>query len=228
MKQYWQRWSTRIDALSPRERILVFAAAAVLVVALLQGLLLNPLLARQKALSQQAVTLETQMKAARAQYELLSAAAVSDPDGEDRARLATLRQQLGAMDERLQGIEKGLVPPRSMAKLLEDMLRRNGRLQLVSLTTLPVQGVGTETKQGPKSGPATSAGAEPAPGLYRHGVRIVVQGGFGDLYAYVRALEAMPWQMYWGKTELRVVAFPTETLTLTVYTLSLDKTWLSL
>jgi MSHA biogenesis protein MshJ len=33
--------------------------------------------------------------------------------------------------------------------------------------------------------------------------------------------------MFWGKAEMRIEAYPRITLTITLYTLSMDKTWLS-
>ena len=41
-------------------------------------------------------------------------------------------------------------------------------------------------------------------------------------------LEAMPWQLYWGKVNLNAESYPKVTLTLTLFTLSLDKKWLAI
>ena len=48
-----------------------------------------------------------------------------------------------------------------------------------------------------------------------------------DLVAYLVDLEQLPWRMYWGSVNLSAQTYPISRLTLTVYTLSLDKTWLS-
>jgi MSHA biogenesis protein MshJ len=47
------------------------------------------------------------------------------------------------------------------------------------------------------------------------------------LLRYVTALEKMPAQMFWGEANLSVEKYPDAVFTLTVYTLSLDKTWLA-
>jgi len=36
----------------------------------------------------------------------------------------------------------------------------------------------------------------------------------------------LPTQMFWGMAKMNVVQYPQAELTLTLYTLSLDKTWL--
>jgi len=44
---------------------------------------------------------------------------------------------------------------------------------------------------------------------------------------YLAALEKMPAQMFWGEISFSVDKYPDAVLTLTLYTLSLDKTWLT-
>ena len=51
-------------------------------------------------------------------------------------------------------------------------------------------------------------------------------GSYLDLLAYLKDLEKLPNQMYWGKLDLTVAAYPQVTLKLSVYTLSLDPAWL--
>jgi MSHA biogenesis protein MshJ len=57
-------------------------------------------------------------------------------------------------------------------------------------------------------------------------VKITVRGSYADLLQYLTALEKLPSQMFWGVAKMDVVQLPTAELSLTLYTLSLDKTWL--
>jgi MSHA biogenesis protein MshJ len=78
---------------------------------------------------------------------------------------------------------------------------------------------------------ATTAALPPSDGapLYRHGVEITVEGSYGDLMGYLSALESLPGpRLLWGGIKLKVEKHPTVQLSLTVYTLSLDKAWLEL
>ena len=63
--------------------------------------------------------------------------------------------------------------------------------------------------------------------MYKHGVEITVRGAYTDLYDYLIQLEQLPWHMFWGKLNVSTQDYPEITMTITVYTLSLDKTWLS-
>lgn len=64
--------------------------------------------------------------------------------------------------------------------------------------------------------------------LYRHGVEITVRGNYLDMIDYMAALESLPTQLFWGGAKLEVDDYPSARLTLTMYTLSLDPTWLKL
>ena len=58
-------------------------------------------------------------------------------------------------------------------------------------------------------------------------MQISLRGGYPELLRYVSALERMPAQMFWGEVTLSVEQYPYSVLTLTLYTLSQDKTWLT-
>lgn len=238
MKQYWQRLVSRIDALSLRERAMIFAMAAVILITLVTTVLLDPQFARQKQLSERIKQEQEKTAEIQAEIQQKVRAQATDPDAANRMRLQALKQQSAQMQGAMRDVQKGLVPPDKMSELLENILKQNGRLRLVSLKTLPVTDlnelVATESKTaGEKTAAAPASPAkpvnQPAAGfVYMHGVEIMVQGGYLDMMNYLAALEAMPWQLFWGRAKLSVDEYPKATLTLTLFTLSLDKAWLNI
>jgi MSHA biogenesis protein MshJ len=65
-----------------------------------------------------------------------------------------------------------------------------------------------------------------SPGLFRHGIELTVSGGYSDLYEYLKILEHLPSQLYWGRAELVVADYPAISLKLTLYTVSFNRAWL--
>lgn len=243
MKQHWNRLTAKIDGLSLRERVIIFTMIAVLTIAMFNALLLDPLFAKQKRLSQLLKSNQAQVDQMQAQMRQ-TINAQQDPDAANRARLKEVQQQLDHMHARLLDMEKGLVSPDRMPALLGDILRRDNRLKLVSLKTLPpspltetdrlntatsVEKVALSSGSSMKNAEtaAANAGLE-ADGVFRHGVEIVVQGNYLDMVQYMETLQSMPWQLFWSKAALQVEEYPRSRLTLTLYTLSLDKKWLNL
>ena len=236
MKDYWEKARSTIDDMSLRERAMIFVAAAFVVISLMEVLLLDPLLARQKMLSTQVTQQQEKMKEVQAQMQSLLEAQRDQEHSPMRVRVVQLKQQLQEQDSYLQSRRDRLVEPGKMAGLLKDVLDKNGRLQLVELKTLPVSLLIEKPQPAAIAGqssnnPATLPGKEKQPDqqkqIFKHGVQITVRGGYLDLLRYVTALEKMPTQMFWGEASLIVEKYPDGVFTLTVYTLSLDKTWLA-
>jgi MSHA biogenesis protein MshJ len=211
----------KVDGMSVRERALIFFAAAFLVVTLIESAILDPLLARQKNLSSQVVQQQEKMKEVQSQIAALLQAKQADANSPQRERIRALKQQIAEGDAYLKDRRDKLVPPEKMAQLLEQVLNRNDRLKLVALNTLPVSLLIEPSADAPA---AQVTGLEKQ--IYKHGVKITVRGSYADLLQYLTALEKLPTQMFWGVAKMDVVQHPTVELTLTLYTLSLDKTWL--
>ena len=235
LKAQWQRLADRVDAMSLRERALIFLAIAAALIVLVNAVLIDPLLTRHKKLQQQITQTQEKTSAMQTQIQALVKTWNVDPDTALRARLAQLREQSDKTGKTLEDIQSGLVPPQRMSALLEDILRHNSSLRLVALKTLPVKILGEpetalDGKAAGEAGkpvqaqkPVTSASI-----VYKHGVEITVEGSYLDLLRYLTEIESLPWHMFWGNADLEVQKYPQVTLTLRLYTLSLDKAWLAI
>ncbi|MGC2164778.1 MAG: type II secretion system protein GspM [Gallionella sp.] len=233
MKQYWITARNKIDDMSLRERAMIFLAAAFVLVALINALLLDPLLAKQKALSAQVIQQQEKMKELQASIQSLIQARQQDEHSPLRARSDEIKQQLRALDDYFLTRSSRLVEPENMADLLKQVLGKNGSLQLVELKTLPASPLidrpqkPETTAQPLQQTSGAQAPSTPQKQIFKHGVQISVRGGYLELLRYVGMLEKMPVQMFWGEASLSVDKYPYSVLTLTLYTLSLDKTWLT-
>jgi MSHA biogenesis protein MshJ len=226
----------RVDALTVRERGLLFAASAAVIVFIGHSLVLGPLYRTQAALREQIGQQQNNLMGMDGEISARIQAFQVDPDAPARQSLENIRQETAALGDSLLAMEHGLVPPERMAPLLDTILRANARLTLVSMRTLPVEplsALGAGAQAAPAPSPAAPGTAAPAPApttelLYRHGVEVTVRGNYLDMVDYMSALEAMPTRLFWGRAQLDVEAYPAARLTLTLYTLSLDRKWMKL
>lgn len=213
----WQEWSRRFAALRPREKIMVAAALAVTVLFGGHSLWIEPAMLQTERLKKTLIQQETEQIQLQEQVAAL-AARDGDPDSANRAALHQLSEDIAAAEREIGVFGNTLVPPQRMPALLQTLLARHRGLTLVSLTTLPPQ---------PLIGlPASEGVTETAGNLYQHGIEIRLAGGYQDLLAYVAELEASPQKLLRGGMRLEVKQHPISELTLTIYTLSLDSTWL--
>lgn len=227
MMEQWKALSARFAALQPREKYLI--CAAVLVVILLGGynVWIDPAMTRKAVAEKQILQFRADMTSLGAQVAALRAQ-LKDPDAASRAAIAESRQRLTELDRQLSGFGKGLVPPEKMALLLQALLSRHRGLELVSLRTLPPQPVipVQADKAGTKSAEAGKAAAPDPGNIYKHGIEIKLAGSYQDLLNYLGELEHSSQRLLLGRMNLAVTKYPRVELTVTVYTLSLDRTWL--
>jgi MSHA biogenesis protein MshJ len=236
MKEQLLELLERFDALSQRERATI--AGAVLFGMLVVGYLvwINPQIARQATQAKRVVqakndlaALETQLSTLQAQHK--------DPDASNRTALQDVRKTMAAIDVRLRNVQDSLVMPDKMQAYLEGLLARNRNLELLSLRTLPVaplidkpgaaQVAESDSAKAGRGGKVTGSAADAlATNIYKHTIELRVAGSYEDLLAYLEAIEAMPQHTVWAHAELVVDKHPRCVMTITVYTLSLDKLWL--
>ena len=226
VKEQWQKLNARFNVLVMRERVLVLGAVVVGTAFLFDTFAIRPLEVRMKRLTLQVAEARQNIKTA--ETTLSSQEAVADPDTVKRSYRDALRKQLAEIDQNMLGLQRGLVPPEKMAKLLEEMLARSGGLQLVSLRTLPVQRIDTQNGAATKPGdkPAKTGPKESERTIYQHGVEVTLQGSYPDLLEYLAQLEKLSWQMFWGRISVDTEQYPRLRVTLIVQTLSLNKAWL--
>jgi MSHA biogenesis protein MshJ len=230
VKQRWLILAARIDAMTLRQRAGVFAACAAFVLYLVTMLAIDPMLKEQARLQAQIRQQRATMAGIDTDIAALVDAFARDPDAANRQRLAAARNETRTLGDSLATMQKGLVAPEQIAPLLQAILRANGKLQLVSLATLPVTAVGGPPAAGSSSTPSTPPSTPPAMSglLYRHGVQVTVRGSYLDMIEYMAALESLPAQLFWGDASFGVEEYPRAHVTLTLYTLSLDSKWITI
>jgi MSHA biogenesis protein MshJ len=208
----------RLDGSSLRERVLVFSAGVALLYVAWQSLLMEPLTARAKVAEQHLADARRQMTMS----EQIGAAAAHDPAVEAALRNGALAARLAALDSNLNSVAHGYVAPERMTELLRSLLAEQRGLTLVSLANMPV-----ESLSPPLASQRAAAIAPDDRGPFLHPVEMVVEGDYGSVVSYLRALEAMPWRIHWQRVELTAGAYPVNRVRIVIGALSLSRYWMT-
>lgn len=232
LKAHWQGWSERFAAMLPREKYMVIGALAVAILFGGFSYWIEPGQQQTARLKKTLAQQQTEQEQLNVQLAGLKSQNI-DPDAANRTQLLLLRDQLAASERDLKAFDRTLVAPAQAPALLQTLLTRHRGLTLVSLKTLSPQPLidPPAAKEGEKTAAdANKAAADPMPGgnIYKHGVEIRLAGNYQDLLAYVSELENSRQKLLWGNMRLTVKKHPVSELTLIVYTLSLDATWLAI
>lgn len=213
LKDFWQRFQAR----PRRERAMLLAGAAALLVVFGDRLWIGPAWSERQAARSQALQVAAALAETENTLQAQAQALVQRRQAETQER-----DQLTAQLLALRAASPASVSPERALALLESVVaRQQGRVQLLALTALPDTGASPAAHSGAASGAATP------PRLYRHGLQLVVQGSYTDLHAYLRDLGREP-QLRLRGFELAVRQHPQLELSLHVETLSLHPEWLTL
>lgn len=228
MRKLWQRYAGRVDAMSVRERGLVFGAAAMLLLTVLYTGLLETEMGTQRRLKGLITQKQAEAKTLEAEMIKLATSRSADPDRPVRERLAAARKELAEIDQKVAAEERKFTAPKQMKAVIAEMLGRHRAVQLAGMKTLPTTTIAEARATAKPDAPRPAAKPPAAERLiYRHGLELTVTGAYLDLLAYLGELEKLPTQLYWGSLDLDASRYPRHTLKVVVYTLSLDPAWLS-
>lgn len=229
MSRLLQRW----HGLSAREQWL--ATGVVLLLPAMAWLLLghDPLARRLERLHSERQAADTRLLEARNAQAELQARAAADPDRDVRQALLAAQ---ALRDRQLASLDEGtaaLIDPQRMQRVLQDLLQSRPGLRLLALESfsaplelpaaLPAEGKPAAGQEQPA---ATAV-------LYRHGMRLTLEGSYFELRDYLRGIErqslaATGHRLFWERLDYQVgEAGPGRArITLELYTLSRQAGWI--
>lgn len=233
MKKKIAAWAERYEAFSLRERALAMVVVIVLMFMLWDTMLMSPEELRQKRIVAEMQTMNQQTEVLNVQIREMSAALRGGEAQHITARVSELRSLLVGLEQRQKELTVQFIQPAQMAKVLRDMLSNENGLLLTQLTSLGAQPLFPPTEDEEKNDAASAQNAKVKsvarshrPEVFKHGMRIVFEGDYFKTLAYLRALEAMPWSLYWDNVEYQVIGYPKARVAITVHTLSLHEGWI--
>jgi MSHA biogenesis protein MshJ len=212
-------FAERLDALSLRERGLIFGGCVTLICVAAQTLFMAPIAVRAQNADKRLMSARQDMIA----IEQAGAQTDTDPSVAATARNASLTGRLKSLDGELRAAAQGYVAPDKVVDMLREILAHQQGLKLVSLASLPVESLSREPRVGSSSDPAADD-----VGPYLHPVEMVVEGSYPSLVQYLRALEAMPWRVHWRQLELTARDYPVNRVRIVIGAFSLSREWMSM
>ena len=216
----YNKWSERFEQLSPREQLMILLCAMTLVAFVSYFLLLDPQWTNNQKIRKSLQSSQQELTLLSKQSEELSEALRQDPNLSIKQRISDIKQQINTVDAQLELQTASLVSASNMPLMLEQVLANSSHLKVLSLQSLEPDVISLP------AGADKNATEQDIPALYRHGVKLVIEGGYADVQSYLEKLEALPWQFYWQRFDYQVNDYPLATVELEIYTLSTNKAFI--
>lgn len=202
-----------------RERLVLAVSAIVVLAALLDSAAIQPAEAELDRLEARIRARESERPALEGELAVLSGVELT----EEGRRLASEREQiemqLAQIESRVAESLSRLVPPEAVVSLLEEVLAETPAIRLVHLESRPPEELGVRAASDPERPPTRS-------GLFRHGLRIELEGPYPRTVDYLERLEASSWHLLWDRFDYEVEAWPTGRVTIDLHTISDRQEWI--
>jgi len=223
MNQRIEKLAQWIDSQSLRERALILFAIIFAVFLIWEKALLDPLAAQAKQLQAEVKKHNKDLTRVRGQQAQVLQRAGSNPDEQTLKDIKSLKITMGSLNERLRQMTVDLIDPAKMAKVLEEVLSRETDLKLIRVEALSPKPLGeSKTLDDNKDKRSKSV----LPGVYQHALQIEFQGSYLSTLNYMKELEKLAQQFYWGSVDFRVEDYPKANVIITIKTLSLNEAWI--
>ena len=211
----WQQMKTRHGALSLREKILILLTLVVIVVFGLGTLVVEPgfkAVQKSRSLNKK---LSRDIEQTIEQRVAIEQTLALDPKKQLQTQLHGLATKHQQLVKQLAQQQLALVSSDEMVSALQYLVAETKDLSLEKLES--------QTPIAILFGPQAGENEPLKPLLYRHGIKVQVQGRYFAVVDFLQKIEQQSDYLLWGDIDYIVTTYPLALVDFEVYTISTDK-----
>ncbi len=229
----WLTYSEKFNDTTPREQYLIIASGLVAVIFVLYSLFLDEPIQNIGSYKEQIIKAQQDIESKKDSIQVLKQALDEDPNVALKRELSQYQAKLGDVDKKLLELTSDLIDPIQMRFALIKLLKLQKGVKLLSFEVLPASPVTedkvlaeneteqTIEKNNTSTVKTSDVQSQPAQLLlYRHGIKIKLQGQYFELKDYLTQLESLSWKFFWQEFDYQLKAYPVSELEIEIYSLS--------
>ena len=229
----WLTYSEKFNYTTPREQYLIIASGLVAVIFVLYSLFLDEPIQNIGSYKEQIIKAQQDIESKKDSIQVLKQALDEDPNVALKRELSQYQAKLGDVDKKLLELTSDLIDPIQMRFALIKLLKLQKGVKLLSFEVLPASPVTedkvlaeneteqTIEKNNTSTVKTSDVQSQPAQlRLYRHGIKIKLQGQYFELKDYLTQLESLSWKFFWQEFDYQLKAYPVSELEIEIYSLS--------
>ena len=231
----WQNYSDKFSLLSMREQILIAVTGLVAIIFISFFYGIESTFNNVGSANKHNSSLMNETRNVQNTIVELQAALRNDPNENLKQQITLYQQKLTKIDQSLLALTSKLVDPIQMRLALEQLLRMQKGVKLVSFEVSGAQPIVSQSQQSVNDNSNTltknnvnvdhkNLEKKPANlGLYRHSIKLKLSGTYFQLRDYLTQLENLPWKFFWEKFDYQLTTYPNSELNIEIYSLSLKQ-----
>lgn len=223
MNKQWQEYSEKFLLLTAREQYLILVTGLVAIYFIIFHLFVDPVLIANNKASSNIERLSQSNQSIIISVAELEAALKTDPNKATRKKIAQFEAKLAKVDAKLLTLTSDLINPVQMRHALLDLLKLEKGVSLLSFELVGAEPLLALKSQSEDKTLTVQEQSKTGQNLYRHAIKIKLQGGYFELQAYLKQLEHLPWKFFWQEFNFKLTQYPKSELEIIIYSLSTKK-----
>lgn len=241
MNEGFKNYSDKFLLTTPREQFLILFTGIVVLFLIIYNYFIDDNLTEIEKKNKTIVSLTAENNSTQRSIELIEQALLKDPNKVVENQIAKYEEKLIAIDESLMNLTSDLISPVEMRIALQQLLKMERGVKLLSFEVLPVAPLMTVKNTVVNEVPVQSDTPEKLMtdqekelnqlltvyaqehqnlGLYQHRVKIKLEGSYFQLRDYLSKLETLSWSFFWESFEYKLTEYPKSELEIEIYSLS--------
>lgn len=224
----WQVYSEKFSNTSNREKYLIIATGLVGIIFVLYSLFIDAPMQRISQLNKQIVQTEQSNQNNIDSIAMFEQALSEDPNLALKRELVQYQTKLGEIDEKLLRLTSDLIDPIQMRHALIKLLKLQKGVKMLYFEVLPAVPVTKPKATAEQVSTSQDDNADISKNdedagqlrLYRHGIKIKLQGQYFQLREYLQQLEGLSWKFFWQEFDYQLKEYPVSELEVEIYSLS--------
>lgn len=220
MQKQWFVLSEKFSKLTSREQYIILLSGVIIFFLLFNSLVFDNNQTKTDRVNRSLSQLKS--KSSKLTLELAKAQVqvAKNPNDELQQSIDLYQKKLKSMDTQLYSLTNELISPQEMRKALQNLLNITN-VEIVSFESLPAEALLAQSASSTSKDKAQENKEQID--LYRHSIRITLEGDFFQLRDYLKNVESMPWSFYWHEFDYSVNEYPKAQLNIEMYSLSTKK-----
>ena len=230
MSKHFNLLQSMINKLSTRERVMVMLGVLAVIFMIWDTFMIVPLQSSNKTLLNQRITIQGQVADLQSRLVIANGLLKNTTRKKLISDISLLEKKIIGFDEKILERLQGRVAPEYMIAMLSDVLNKNQRLKLLSISNLPAEPLTSKEQQETDSRGKKISSKPVDPdlaGVFMHSLELELEGRYLNILEYLQALEVLPWKIFWDHVKLQVLEYPKVRVQIKVHTFSLKDGWLS-
>jgi MSHA biogenesis protein MshJ len=221
MNKQWQEYCEKYLVITPREQYMVLLTGLIAIVFIIHNFFIDANSIKIVKLEKKISQISSANSSTKASIKIFEEALLQDPNAALNNQISQYKTKLQKVDENLLKLTSDLIDPVQMRHALLKLLKTQKGVSLQSFQVIAAQPVKMSSTEPDIESNKTGADTnEEKLVLYRHAIKIKLNGGYFQLRDYLTQLEALSWKFFWKEFNYQLKEYPNSELEIEMYSLS--------